>query len=142
MFSARIINFRKRIGAGKPPSNCYEFFVVVSCYVIDLRVSLVSSPILHLFIRYVSASGVGNESFVTMYFRFSTVQGRARGRRVETSRGIAICTERVMHTQRQEERKIATVRALSCWKVSTPQIYRVSTNTGINPVREKRTFPK
>ena len=52
------------------PSNCE--FLVGSCYVIDLQVSLVC-PRPFICLRYVPASIAGNESFVTMYFRFSAV---------------------------------------------------------------------
>lgn len=65
-----------------------------------------------------------------MYFRFSAVRGD-RGCWMETSRGIAICTEHVMHTRRQEE-KIAAVRSIAL-EASTRRIYHVSTYTEINP---------
>jgi len=101
------------------PSNCE--FLVGSCYVIDLQVSLVC-PRSFICLRYVLASVVGNESFVTMYFRFSAVRGD-RDRWMETSRGIAICAERVMHTCKQEE-KIAAVRSIAL-EASTRRIYCV-----------------
>lgn len=109
------------------PSNCE--FLVGSCYVIDLQVSLLCSPFICL--RYVPASVVGNESFVTMYFRFSAVRGD-RDWWMEIFRGIAICTERVMHTRRQEE-KIAAVRSIAL-EASTRQIYYVFIYIEINPV--------
>lgn len=107
------------------PSNCE--FLVGSCYVIDLQVSLVC-PRSFICLRYVPASVAGNESFVTMYFRFSAVRGD-RGHWMETSRGIAICAKRVMHTRRQEE-KIATVCSIAL-EASTCRIYRVSTYTDL-----------
>lgn len=93
--------FHKTLIGAAMPSNCE--FLVGPRYVIDLQVSLVC-PRPFICLRYVLASVAGNKSFVTMYFRFSAVRGD-RGCWMETSRGIAICTERVMHTHRQEKRK-------------------------------------
>ena len=85
------------------------------------------SPALHLFtIR----ARFYRRKRVVCYNVFSLF-GR-RGRWMETSHGIAICTERVMHICRQEE-KITAIRSIAL-EASTRQIYHVSTYIEINPV--------
>ena len=117
----------------------YYFITCIVSVTIKLRISrwfllrdrfasfISLSPALHLFtIR----ARFYRRKRVVCYNVFSLF-GR-RGRWMETSHGIAICTERVMHICRQEE-KITAIRSIAL-EASTRQIYHVSTYIEINPV--------
>lgn len=111
-----IVSLVQVVASSKLQISRWSLLSRIHTYVIDLQVSLVVFTSL----SFVHDTCWPRRKRIICYNVFSFFGHPGRDRGIETSRGIAICTERVMHTYRPTGRENRNGTLHRVRKVSTP----------------------
>lgn len=136
MFSTRIINFRKRINA----RAVIELRILGRFLLRDRFASFISLfPILHLFIRYVSASGVGNVCYnVFSFFDRSGKRSRPSGGNISWNRNMHGTCYAYTETRREENQD--GTRSIALESVNSSDLSCFYEYTGLTQCARRNSF--